>query len=218
MTPLRPNRRLTMALAALALAAVPACDQDSEPDDGASMDLMGDGDFMGDRDLQWQSVGDVPIEGTEHLGMVEVESMSHSKARVKSERLVLGPLGTRIVEAVIQPVGFESNREHDMAFAVFMREGPDQRWRSYSIPGTVGDFHVDARMFRSIRINRELNSIELNVVLPGPDGVWNDHFAKVVRLPPQGEVGLAPSPVASWEDLEGMWEYELEVRCGGGAC
>jgi hypothetical protein len=182
------------------------------------MELMGDDDFMGDRDLQWQSVGDVPIEGTEHLGMVEVDSMSESKARVKSERLVLGTLGRRIVEAAIEPVGFESNRDHDMAFAVFMRNGPDQPWHSYSLPGTVGDFHVDARMFRSIRINRELNSIELNVVLPSPDGVWNDHFAKVVRLPPEAEVALAPSPVASWEDLEGTWEYELQVRCGGDAC
>lgn len=208
--------RLAWALAAAALCTT-GCDEASEPDDGSTMELS-DAEIMAERDLQWQSAGDVPIEGTEHLGVAEVKTMSASEARVKSERIVLGALGERVVNATIQPVGFEADEDRGVAFAMFTRSGPDAPWQSFSLPGTVDGVSVEAYTFRSIRVDRRHNSIELEVVLPSPQGLWTDHFARVVRFDAQTEIALAPAPLATWAELEGMWEYELDVRCNGIAC
>ena len=213
----RSVRIHALALAGAALLA-PACDTASDPDNGSTVDMVSHVGPMGDRDLEWKNGGDVPLEGMEHRGVAEVVSMTDSTSRLISERIVIGALGDRVLEASIDPVGFDAGDDQAVAFALFTRETPDDPWTSYSLSGTVGDFAVEAYTFRSIRIDRELNSIELEVSLPSPDGVWVDHFAKVIRLGEDAEVAIAPCPLAAWGNLEGTWEFELNVRCDGHVC
>jgi hypothetical protein len=200
---------LAWALAVTAACALAGCDEGSDSENGVTMH----------RDLEWVSAGDVRIEGMEYLGMAEVESMSDSHARVHSERVVLGALGERTLTATIHPVGFSPGQDRGLAFAVFTRPSPDAEWELFSHTIELEDgTEQEARSFRSILINRGMHSMELEVFLPTDEGLWRDHFARVVYFGPETEVALGPAPLTDWSDLEGMWEYELDVRCNGAAC
>jgi hypothetical protein len=60
--------------------------------------------------------------------------------------------------------------------------------------------------------------MEVEVLLPSPDGMWSDHFVERIEISETTEIAVAPTPLASWDELEGTWEFGLAVACDDGPC